>query len=448
MSVAELSGAGAVRPRQTVTSSVVANSRLFVVAGELCARAVLAMFAFAKLPHVFTGDVEHYRRVALSIGWRHLPYRQVFWEYPPLALVPLLVRGVSFGTERGYVVAHVALMIACEYGALTVLRRSFPERSRTISVYWSLAVLPLASCVYFRNDFLAMFFAAWAIVAIERSHTKTPSIALGFAAKLWPAVFLGVVAVQRRWRDLAIGSAAIAVTLIGWYAWSPAGLRHFLNFRQGSGLEVESLPASVLLALAHRHVAGVAGAWVIGAGHYQAAANLSYLLLAAWGCLCFTRARHASSDLVALGGALVVALMIISRILSPQYLVWCAPAVAILWARGRRAVGSLYIAASWLTVWELLRFDPGLVRQQAALAERVLLSRNALLVALLVALFVAIRPKEVVATNVVPPLASLSRELPAWVERRDRARAVGSRRPQRIVDLRERTRERESDPVR
>jgi hypothetical protein len=101
-------------------------------------------------------------------------------------------------------------------------------------------------------------------------------------------------------------------------------------------------------------------------------------------------ARDEAFDRVALGGALVLASMLFSRLLSPQYLTWLAPFVAVLWIRGHRAVGWLSIVAAWLTVVEMLWFEDHLIEGSKVMGA-VVLARNVTLVVLLVVLVSAIR---------------------------------------------------------
>jgi hypothetical protein len=95
--------------------------------------------------------------------------------------------------------------------------------------------------------------------------------------------------------------------------------------------------------------------------------------------------------------------MLFSRILSAQYVVWVAPFVALVAARGNRRAGWLYVAAGWLTLTYLLWFDSSVIPGNRLLGG-VTLARNLCLVALLVELFLAIRPRD----PVTAPVAELA----------------------------------------
>jgi Glycosyltransferase family 87 len=366
---------------------------------ELVLRAVLVVLAIVVLPRIFTNDVRHFRHVAQYLFHGHLPYRDQLWEFPPLTLVTLVLEPLSFGSLSAFMVLFAVGMVACEYGSLVLLRRTFIEHDRAITTVWNAAVLPVALLTWFRNDFLAVLFATLAIVAIERRRSPTFPLALGAAAKLWPALFIVVAAVERRWRQVVVAASATIGGVLLWWVYSPEGVRAFLRFRRGTGLQLESLPASIRL-LGHPARAVVrSGALVIDPGRFGWVEKGSYVVLAVFAAYAMWRAWRPGRDTVALGGALVLASMLFSRILSPQYLVWVAPFVAVAWARGNRRAGVLYAAAAWLTIPILIWYLP--LQHANVAVTLVLLARNGLLLWLLAELTVAIRPAPAIAESVV-----------------------------------------------
>ena len=357
---------------------------------EIVLRVVLMFLAIVVLPGIFTGDIQHFRGVARSISYGLLPYRDQLWEFPPLTLVTLALEPLSFGSLGLFKWIFGFGMVLCEYGSLRALRRAYPESDAAITRAWTIGVLPIALLAWFRNDFLAVYFATLAIIAGERRRPTTWPIALGAAAKLWPGVFILVAAVERRWRQVIAGTAVTVGGVLLWWAYSPDGVRAFLRFRRGSGLQIESLPASIRLLGHHSQARGVSGAWVIDAGRLGWVEQGSMVALAVFTAFVVGRAWRPGRDIVALAGSLVLAAMLFSRILSPQYLVWAAPAVVVLWARGDRLVGRLFTVSVWLTLPVLLWYG-SLVDGRIAVAL-VLLTRNAVLIGLLIVLAVRIRP--------------------------------------------------------
>jgi hypothetical protein len=392
---------------------------------EVVGRAGLLVIAAVWLPHVFPADVSHFRDIASCIARpnahllamcnrKHfpiaplghgfnLPYRHVLFEFPPLPLLALPLVGRWVGSLVTARLLFGTVMAGFEFGALVALRRAWPELRGELTFWWNAAVLPVAVLAWFRFDFLAVFFATVGLVAIEKQRRATVPIVLGWLSKLWPAVLVVALVVRRRWSEVAASVVAIGVVTALWYAVSPKGFSTFLQYRAGKGLEVESVLASVQFLTVHGHAKGASGAWVINNGAYAWANPVLTGLLLAFALASVLRAWKPGADVVALCGALTLASMLFSRILSAQYVVWVAPFVALVAARGNRRAGWLYVAAGWLTLTYLLWFDSSVIPGNRLLGG-VTLARNLCLVALLVELFLAIRPRD----PVTAPVAELA----------------------------------------
>ncbi len=359
--------------------------------GELAGRAVLVVAVVHLLPHIFVGDISHFRHIGRLVTASRLPYRSVLWEFPPLTVVFLALEKLSWESRAVYLSLFAAVTVSLELASLELLRRAWPERDRDLTRIWSITVLPVATLAYFRLDFLAVLFATLALTGIERRRATAWPIVAGVATKLWPGMLLVVLAVQRRWRTLVGGAAGCALLVAAWYAFAPSGFRTFLRYRAGAGLEIESVPASLRLLGHHGAFRVRSGAWVIDAGGFgwvDPAVGLGLILFTIG--LAWWSYRREDFDAVALGGALVLASMVFSRLLSAQYVVWLGPFVAVLWVRGHRAVGWLAVVASWLTLAELLWFEHHLIRGSKVMGA-VVLARNVVLVVLLVVLVGAVR---------------------------------------------------------
>ncbi|MDQ6696783.1 MAG: DUF2029 domain-containing protein [Actinomycetota bacterium] len=376
-----------------------ASTHVRRLAVELAGRSLLVVVTVHLLPHIFVGDITHFRHIARLVTPSRLPYRSVLWEFPPLTIPFLLLEKISSGSRAVYLSLFAAVTVTLELASLELLRRAWPDRDKELTWIWMATVLPVAALAYFRLDFLAVFFAALALVGIERGRATAWPIVAGVATKLWPGLLLVVLAVQRRWRSAVAGLIGSIAVFVGWYAFSPKGFRAFVRYRAGKGLEIESLPASLRLLGHHGRFTVRSGAWVIDAGGFHwvdpavSAALVVFTVALGWWAY-----RRAAVDAVALGGALVLGTMLFSRLLSAQYLVWLGPFVAVLWIRGRRSVGWLALIASWLTFVELLWFEHHLIRGSRVMGA-VVLARNVVLVALLVDLVRSVRsvpqPREV-----------------------------------------------------
>jgi len=344
---------------------------------------VLATGVWALLSKVFWHDVLHFAATTAPISTSHLPYRDYVWEFPPLSLLPVFA---AHAAGPAFTAVFVGSMIACEYASLEVLRRSFPGRARRIALWWHACVLPLATFTWFRLDFLAVAAASAGLVALVRDRPVTRWAVAGFAAKVWPIVLVAGLAVRRRVRDAVVATAGAVAVLGAWWLWSPSGFASFLAYRRGSGLQVESTLGSLRLLMG-AHVSVVSGAWVVGGqGGWGWVDPAGLAVVGAAGLAALVASRRRSVEAVRLCAALTVLMLVTSRILSPQYLVWVAPFAVLLAATGDRVSGRLFAVAVALTMVPLIDYDAFLAGQRALAAA--VAARNMVLWALAAWLFV------------------------------------------------------------
>jgi hypothetical protein len=366
------------------------------VALELAVRAFLVAISMRWLPRIFTGDLAHFYRGANRMSLESLPYREVLWEFPPLTLVPLFVAktfselATSAATSfRLFQLAFAGIMVLAEYGSLVLLRRWMPQRAGSITFAWTVMVLPIATLAWFRWDFMSVFFATVAVIALDRRRSSAPWVFAGFFTRLWPASLVVPQYIEGRRHDLARTIGFCAAGTAGWWLFSPRGFADFLEFRRGTGLQIESVMASVVRPFDVGGTASVSGAVVVGKGGWGWVEPLMLVALVSTVVAVAVVSSRRRTNIVAATGIVVMATMIYSRILSPQYLVWIVPFAAILYAQGHRRPAKLVAAAGLITVWfiyyyaELVDDSPG---AESSPWHFVLLGRNILLVILVMEL--------------------------------------------------------------
>jgi hypothetical protein len=338
---------------------------------ELAPRVALAVVVWHRFPVLFWNDADHYWHAFHAGG---LPYREFLWEFPPLTIVPMALAVVPlwlFGP------ALATTMAACEVGALHLVRRGRP-RAEDLTRYWLTTGWVLVLFAYFRFDFLAVVLAVGAFVAWERGRRGGWVVAtLGFLAKLWP-VALAVVALARRQvgEVTRLAVAVGAVTLL-WFAWSPSGFRAFLDFRRGSGVHVESVVGPFALLSGSRPTF-VSGAWVVGAGSLDWVDPVLLALLAVLVLAIVVSAVRRPVRPAPLAGHVVTLVLLCSRLLSPQYLVWVLPFAAIDRVDGRGVAARWFAVAAYLTLIPLL-WHAEMLDGNRVLAG-IVMARNAALV--------------------------------------------------------------------
>lgn len=356
----------------------------------------------------FFGDAEVFWGRARDMSLHHLPYRDFLWEFPPLT-TPVLIPA-PLVSERAFVAWFGLVMMAAEYGSLLVLRRG---RSRddalALTAYWTIVGLPLAAFTWFRFDFLAVFFATLGIVAIAPVARFRGQVTAGFAVKLWPVTLLAAPVLQRRWRSVIVSLTGVGAVVLAWYAFSPSGFREYLRYRRGTGLQAESTLGAIRMVMGAPRSVG-SGALVTDAGRFAHADTVAFVLLALFAAITLAAAWRRPVAIVPLIGALTTAVMLFSRILSPQYLVWLLPFAALAWLDGERVGTIAFAVASLLTTVVIDRYDSFAAGNRFLAA--LVVARNVLLlvvgVRLLAMAFAARRlPDERVAGQPEDPLTDL-----------------------------------------
>ena len=320
-----------------------------------------------------------------------VPYRDFGFEYPPLALVPVVVAG---GSALLLALLMLAALLATQLGVGALGGRR---------AAWLFALAPLLCGALVRTHFDALptALAIGGLVALARGRPRWgfAVLALGAMAKLWPLLLVPVAAVWLRDRRAAL--AGLAVTLAVCAAvlapFAGGGLLDALRFQTERPVQIESSPASVLFAVGESSVTGapVRPDRFKSNGLDGGPADLvSALFLVALGLGLAATLALARRDLVLASFAAVLAFVALGRVLSPQYVVWLAPFAALAWTRGARIAAALTALAIATTQLEFpSRYFDLVAADRTTIA--IVAARNGLLLAALGALLaaLALRPR-------------------------------------------------------
>ena len=365
------------------------------------------------------GDVRLYFDNAAAIVGGRTPYADVPLEYPPLALVPMLLPyllapgGHPTVDQYPWLFAawEAVLVLALGVVLVQIARRGGIETRRRDpgwTIAWRLPILVAgtALAIAWRFDLFAAFLLAAALWATLANRPVAAGVALGLGvlAKLFPIVAAPMLAIA--WlaprddaRLIRFGVATaltIVLGLVPFLAIAGTDALAFLGYQAQRGLEVESIGAGFVLldglvrgqpVETHSPFKAVevfgplADAWL---------RLLPTATLVGFGALAVAAWRAVKSDVRALGrvgadtltalaGAAVMVLLLTSKVFSIQYVVWLVPFIALL--SGRKFWLGAAIVALTMPIHPFLFAD--LVGQEA-LPILVLNLRNALLVALTV----------------------------------------------------------------
>ncbi len=262
-----------------------------------------------------------------------LPYIDFEFEHLPLAFIPMLASALlETVLPIHYTVIFWLLMSGVLFGCGVVLNRIGREVGvadaalRWVVISW--AVLPLLS---FRLDALSVLLTLIALLcAIVGKHRKSAwAMAGAIAAKGWPIV-LSVVDWWRGERRRA--AATVALTTIG-----VLGLAMFPMFRSGrsfSGVHIETFTGALIalirtLSGSSTEVSFAAGASYVEAGVWALVVNVLIGLSLGIYALRVLGTRFDWRRAIDLLGVLTIALMLLSPLLSAQFVIWVTPFAAL-----------------------------------------------------------------------------------------------------------------------
>lgn len=326
-------------------------------------------------------------------------------EYPPLALLaiaaPMALEHGAIPDRPGpaaqaafadRIVAYpdryrrmCALFDAACFVLLAFVLRRRPGVETALRLgFYTLASLLLAHLLYERLDVIlgALLAAATALLVSSRRWILAMlALAVAIAFKLAPIVVVplwalgGLAGARVRgapWGGLLLRVAlrtlaCIALVVVLFVPFYLAWGRHtldFLGYHEARGLQIESLYASLLLVARGFglpvHIEQAFGAWNLASPLSDALSAASPVLVACalgavlLGAIAWAR-RHAPAEaqtvaiaepsrFAALAGLALMAAMAFSKVLSPQYLLWVAPLLALAPVRGRIGWAAVAVA--------------------------------------------------------------------------------------------------------
>jgi hypothetical protein len=371
-----------------------------------------------------TGDVRGYGAKVERMFQGEMPYRDVAIEYPPGSVPFTILPGLAVGTGEHYRLAFALTMLVVDAVGLYAcwrLARVADRGSPRIPLAYALGALAIGPIMFMRFDLVpaVCVLLAAAFAAERKPAAAAAALGYGAAAKLFPGVLAPLLVlalvptlgwVRALARTVPAFLVAFGLTFVPALAVSFDGtVSSVFLYHMDRGVQIESLWAGGL-ALAHTwfdlpaHTAYQFGAYDIFTTWSTTAKTLSTLatpaaLLAAAG-LVWWRARLLATDgggsfsaqdwavAFAIG---VLAFMLPTRVLSPQYLIWLLPVLAVVVADRRARWAPWLLAAAGVVTQLIFPFRYSQLRNLEALDVGVLTARNALLVAtaaVLVAAFI------------------------------------------------------------
>jgi hypothetical protein len=357
-------------------------------------------------------DLFVYRIFAEPVLAGGLPYRDVFFEYPPLAAPAIALPGLAGTGEETFRLAFAAwtlvlagaVVLLC--GALAALTGG--DRRRAL---FAAALAPLACGALLRTHFdlapVVLVLAALWLVCADRPRAGLALLGIGALVKGFPLVAIPVVLAwllgHGRRREAVQGALVCLAVLVAGagmaLAVAPDGALDAVRYHLERPVQLESAPATGVLfldALGAGEAQSIQSHRSDGLQHPAAGALAAVGLLAMLAALAAVVARSRNGPRALVLGALtaVLAFAVLGKVLSPQYLLWLVPLAALAFAWRLHSLAAALAAAAVLTQLEfpVRYFD--LVEREPVAVVLVALRNIALLTALALALRELVRGRQ------------------------------------------------------
>lgn len=387
------------------------RSRVALWSAFAAVHAWLTWLGVVVAPTAAFADLDLYRWwMHLGLDWSTWPVLDAPWVYPAGAIGPMVLPALGSTTSTaGYALGWCFLVTALDAAAMiTLLSRGDPDERRSpAGAWWWLGYLLLLGPVAIgRLDGVVtpvMMIAL--VVALRRPAVASVLLTVGAWIKVAPGALLLplVLAVRRPLRQVVVPAAATCLVVVGLVtAGGGAGnIASFVGTQSTRGLQAEAVAATpwmvsrlwrgdvsaelnTELITWEVHGPGTGGTvWVVDALMLLAVSAIAAMM---WFARLEGRGRRAL-----LPGALllVVVLIVLNKVGSPQFLAWLAAPIATALCRPdasprrrRRAVAGTALVAALLTQvvfpWGYTDLIVGEAGMTLALA-----ARNVLLVVLL-----------------------------------------------------------------
>jgi hypothetical protein len=401
--------------RAAAASPALSRPAVFWTALALLGAALFALLMqrFSSMPAGIaaeSNDVRLYREAGETLLSGALPYQDFFIEYPPASLLAFVLPALLSESSGGFAAvfaAEMSLFLVASLGLVALAARALHRSWLAPALVFAATALllyPVATVRYDPLATLTLATAAWS-VATSRPLVGYAALALGAAAKLVPVLAVPALAATARsgpepmsLRALtrrAAPGVALFCAIVGLFfgAALAVGGNGFLGsfaYHSERGLQLESVWTSVLMALGWvRDISFEFGAFDVSGRGAELLSALSLpvtLVLLGLTALVMYQEHRAGrltrADFPRFAAAFVLAFMIASKVLSPQYMLWLLPLVPLT-ASGLSGAGvaAIFLVACWTTT-QIYPTHYGQLMDRDSGAVLLLLVRNLLLVLL------------------------------------------------------------------
>jgi hypothetical protein len=322
-------------------------------------RFLLMLWSLQAMPYfsrgAVIGDVNIYNGWADTMVHGSFPSSDPQWQYPPAAalvmLFPKLIAHVGIGYVNSFfffALAADAVVFSLLIGQADRIASESGREPHLSGVWaWVLGGFALGPILFMRYDVIVTALAVGGMLAtVKAVGRRTPEqadkwtwslrgvlLGLGAMVKVWPAVLLAGVPGGRRGARALISAVAGSLVICGLLAAGLSGALSFLGHQSTRGIEVEAVFASPFMIaswfgypVSTVHQDG--NFQLAGPGTSVVASGAILLTLLGFGIVLWWRLRRFHPDqwtpalMYDAGFTVLLVMVVTSRVLSPQYLIW------------------------------------------------------------------------------------------------------------------------------
>jgi uncharacterized membrane protein len=328
---------------------------------------IVAIAIFAIDEQAKGNDIKLYYSTASNLVRGLVPYRDFALEYPPLAILPMLLPQLinPFGFDVYRVLFPLENFLFCVLGWL-IIKQILPswnwgqtEKPQLILKYYILISWILVPVILWRYDLFPALLTLVGFLLVTRKRPFWAGICfgLGITAKLYPVVTLPIFSayylVKREYSALIrlwIATSVICCLVILPFAFLASDrFFSFLEYHELRGIQIETFVAGLILLATQLGLTKVKIDANFGAFHLNSSlANsilqssfLSFFFLISFAVLIFICINYFRKDRIVNGTisdrslliyliAALIVFILSGKVFSTQYLIWLLPFVLLL----------------------------------------------------------------------------------------------------------------------
>lgn len=284
-----------------------------------------------------------------------MPYSDFAAEYPPFAMLLILIPGIFSWSSLSYQIAFGVMvyffLLAGVYFVYGIAEK-YTEKPGKIVDWYIIFTIALFDFAVDRYDVLPMVMILGALYFIskEKYPAAWAMLAFGTVTKLYPAliapILLFYLLINKKNKDAVKGIVICLIIGIGsllpFFIADAETALTFLTYHMDRGLQIESLPASIIMFLSIFGITDITYIFSFGSDNIAGSLPDSIAgvmmplmivcLLAAYVCymmMCKKKTDDGFKGILLMSFLVIMIFMVVNKVLSSQYLLWIIPFIAL-----------------------------------------------------------------------------------------------------------------------